>query len=263
MTIKNFYQKKQDGEKIVLITCYDYTSARLAAETDVDAVLVGDSVALTLYGFKDTLAATLPMMRRHTAAVSRGIGDKFLIADMPFLSYRQSFSKNVMAARRLIQAGAQAVKLENALGNLKLIQHLHESGVPVMGHLGLTPQFIHQLGGYTVQGKTTDSIARLQEDALRLQEAGAFALVLECIPPKVAQSITERLSIPTIGIGAGPFTDGQILVFHDLLGLNMDFKPKFVQAFCQGQDYLKNGIAAYVNAVKSGDYPQDAHCYGN
>ncbi len=261
MNILDFYQKKQRKEKISMITCYDYTSARLLATTSVNCLLVGDSAAMIMHGFKDTLAATLPMMQSHTAAVSRGAGGKFIISDLPFLSYRKSLNQNVSAAQKLMQAGAHAVKLENAAGNVKLIKHLSESGVPVMGHLGLTPQFVHALGGYKVQGKSKDSANRIKEDALLLQAAGCFAIVLECIPSDLAKEITNSLSISTIGIGAGPFTDGQVLVFQDLLGLNLDFKPKFTQAFVNGHEQLKHGIEAFINSVQLGRFPADEHCY--
>lgn len=261
MNIFGFLAKKQNRAKITMITCYDYTSARIVANTTIDCVLVGDSAAMTMHGFKDTISATLTMMCFHTEAVSRGIGDKFIISDMPFLSYRKSLSKNVSAAQALMQAGAHAVKLECAQGNGKLIQHLVESGIPVMGHLGLTPQCVNTLGGYQVQGKTQDSMQRLQEDALLLQQYGCFAIVLECIPTQLAKTITEQLTIPTIGIGAGPYTDGQILVFQDVLGLNTDFKPKFVKAFLNGQAHIKQGIEDYIHAIHSGEFPQHEHCY--
>lgn len=261
MNILDFYLKKQNREKISMITCYDYSSARIAAKTAVDCLLVGDSVAMTMHGYKDTLSATLPMMCFHTSAVNRGAGDKFIVSDLPFLSYRKSLSKNVSAAEKLIQAGAHAVKMECVDGNEHLIQHLTESGVPVMGHLGLTPQFIHILGGHRVQGKSVAGAEKLKYDAKRLQDAGCFALVLECMPSLLAKEITESLVIPTIGIGAGPDTDGQVLVFQDMLGLNTDFKPKFVKTFMNGYDHMRNGIEEYVHAIKSGGFPQNEHCY--
>jgi 3-methyl-2-oxobutanoate hydroxymethyltransferase len=261
MNIFDFAKKKQSREKISLITCYDYTSARILAESSVDCLLVGDSVAMTMHGFKDTLSATIEMMRFHTEAVSRGAGKKFIVSDLPFLSYRKSFSKNISAAEVLIKAGAHAVKLEGAAGNLKLIKHLTESGIPVMGHLGLTPQSIHTLGGYKVQGKTHESAVQLKKDALALQEAGCFSLVLECVPNSLAKDITDSLSIPTIGIGAGPSTDGQVLVFQDLLGLNLDFQPKFVKQFSNGREHFKNGIENFISAIKSGEFPHDEHCF--
>jgi len=263
MNILDFYQKKARKEKISMVTCYDYTSARILANTSVDCLLVGDSVAMTMHGFKYTLSATLEMMSFHTAAVSRGAGDKFIVSDLPFMSYRKSLSKNVSAAQQLMRAGGHAVKLEGSTGNEELIRHLTESGIPVMGHLGLTPQFVNILGGYKVQGKTQEGADRLKADALQLQTAGCFAVVLECVPTQVAKEISELLAIPTIGIGAGSYTDGQVLVFQDLLGLNTDFKPKFVKAFLNGHEQIKTGIEDYVNAINAGGFPQDEHSYGN
>ncbi len=261
MKLPDFYNKKQNHEKITMLTCYDYTSARILADTSVDCLLVGDSVATTLHGFKDTLSATLAMMKLHTAAVRRGAEEMFIISDLPFLSYRGALSDNVAAVHALMQAGADAVKLEGAAGNESLVKHLVQSGVPVMGHIGLTPQFVHILGGYKVQGKTTFAAHRLLEDARALQEAGCFALVLECIPAPLAQEITQALTIPTLGIGAGPFTDGQILVWQDLLGLNDAFKPRFVKHFLNGSELFKNSIEQFVSSVKQGEFPEDGHCY--
>lgn len=261
MNILDFYAKKKTSEKITMVTCYDYTSARLLAETSIDCILVGDSVAMTMHGFKDTLSATIEMMCTHAAAVNRGAANKFIVTDMPFLSYRKSLSESVSAAQSLIQAGSHAVKLEGADGNLVLISHLVESGIPVVGHLGLTPQFLHLLGGYRVQGKTTDSADKIKQDALALQHAGCFAVVLECIPSLLAQEITQLLSIPTIGIGAGPSTDGQVLVLQDLLGLNIDFTPKFIKHYLNGHQSIKNSIENYVTEVKSGEFPQYDHSF--
>lgn len=261
MNVLDFHKKKIQGSKISMVTCYDYLSARILSQTAIDCVLVGDSVAMTMHGFKDTLSATLSMMCFHTSAVSRGIGNKFIISDMPFLSYRKSLSQNVSAAQALMQAGAHAIKLECAAGNTKFIRHLTESGIPVMGHLGLTPQSVYALGGYYVQGKTTKSAKQLQEDALQLQQAGCFAIVLECIPYLLANEITQLLSIPTIGIGAGPNTDGQVLVFHDLLGLNTDFMPSFVKSFVNGKAQITAGINAFVNEINSGEFPSNEHYY--
>lgn len=263
MNVIDFYTKKKNNEKISMVTCYDYTSARILSETTIDCLLVGDSVSMTIHGFRDTIAATVEMMIAHTLAVSRGTQNKFIVSDLPFLSYRKSLSQNITVAQKLMQAGTHAVKIESAAGNLRLIRHLLESGVPVMGHLGLTPQLKHALGGYKVQGKTIDSAARLQKDALLLQEAGCFAIVLECVPAQLAKEISQSLLIPTIGIGAGPFTDGQVLVWQDLLGLNIDFQPKFAKIFVNGRAQITNGIEAYINAVKSGEFPASEHCYRN
>jgi 3-methyl-2-oxobutanoate hydroxymethyltransferase len=261
MSILQFYQKKKSGKKISVITCYDYTSARIVAASSIDCILVGDSVAMTMYGFPDTLSATLEMMCLHTAAVSRGAGDKFIVADLPFMSYRKSLDANIATVEALMRSGAHAVKLEGAIGNLAFIRHLVESGVPVMGHIGLTPQFVHALGGYKVQGKTADEAEKLFEQALQLQEAGCFSLVLECVPAKLAKKITAALSIPTIGIGAGPDTDGQVLVYQDLLGMNEAFKPKFVKHYSSGYGSIRDSIDRFVSDINSGEFPQDEHCY--
>ncbi len=261
MNIFDFYKKKQKNEKISIVTCYDYTSARILSQTPVDCLLVGDSLAMTMHGFKDTLSATSELMSLHTAAVSRGAGNKFIISDVPFMACRKSLSENVTAVQTLMQSGAHAVKIEGAMGNIDFIEHLTESGIPVMGHLGLTPQFIHSLGGYKVQGRTEESAVRIMKDAIALQNAGCFSLVLECVPVQLAAEITQKLTIPTIGIGAGNLTDGQVLVFQDLFGMNLDFKPHFVKVFVNGYEQLKQGMDAYVQAVKSGEFPQYEHCY--
>lgn len=261
MNVLDFYKKKENHEKITMVTCYDFTSARMLAQTSIDCLLVGDSVAMTIYGFNNTLNATLSMMVAHVSAVCKGAGDKFIVGDLPFLSYRKSLRDGVNAAQALMQAGATAIKLEGAAGNLKLIQHLTESGVPVMGHLGLMPQSIHVLGGYKVQGKTAISANQLHEEALALQEAGCFATVLECVTAEVAKKITQTLEIPTIGIGAGPDTDGQVLVYQDMLGLQSEFKPKFLKVFVEGAKHLSAAIDAYVHDVKAGHFPQEEHCF--
>ncbi len=261
MNIIDFHNKKQKNEKISMVTCYDYSSARILSQTVVDCLLVGDSVAMTMHGFKDTLSATLEMMALHTAAVSRGAGSKFIISDAPFLACRKSLSDSVAAMQVLMQSGAHAIKLEGAAGNLALIQHLTESGIPIMGHLGLTPQFIHTLGGYKVQGRGEASAARIMQDAMALQDAGCFGLVLECVPTQLAAEITQKLSIPTIGIGAGNGVDGQVLVFQDMFGMNIDFKPHFVKTFVNGYEQLQQGANTYAQAVKSGEFPQHEHAY--
>jgi 3-methyl-2-oxobutanoate hydroxymethyltransferase len=261
MNIFDFQLKKINREKISMVTCYDYTSARMIANTSVDCLLVGDSVAMTMHGFKDTIAATLDMMCMHTSAVARGAPNKFIVTDLPFLSYRKSLRQSVAATEALMKAGAKAIKLEGALGNEKFIRHITESGVPVMGHLGLTPQLIHILGGHKIQGKTKESQAQLKKDALSLQDAGCFALVLECVPSDIALEISQALSIPTIGIGAGPGTDGQVLVFQDLLGMNIDFKPRFVKNFMNAYQHISDSIESYVKELKAGDFPLHEHSY--
>lgn len=262
MNVFDFSKKKDAGEKITMVTCYDYTSAAILDKTSTDCLLVGDSLAMTMHGFPSTVSATTEMMALHTAAVARGAKSKFIIGDLPFLSYRKALAENVDAVQALMQAGAHAVKLEGVAGNAGLIAHLVESGVPVMGHIGLTPQFVNALGGYHVQGKTDESARRLKEEARALQQAGCFALVLECVPAPLAAEITRELKIATIGIGAGADTDGQVLVFQDLLGLNTDFKPKFVRKFINGAELFTGAIEDYNAAVRKGDFPDADHSFG-
>lgn len=261
MNIHDWQKMKVAGEKISMVTCYDYTSARLLAQTQVNCLLVGDSVAMTMHGHPDTLSATLAMMALHTAAVRRGAGNTFIVSDLPFMSYRKSLTSNMDAVQTLVQAGAHAVKLEGATGNLKFIRHVVDSGVPVMGHLGLTPQFIHQLGGYKVQGKTASAAERILADALALQDAGCFAVVLECVPGDLAAKVTQSLNIPSVGIGAGAATDGQVLVWQDLLGFNTDFKPRFVKHYLSGAEIITTALNKYVDTVNSGAFPSHEHRY--
>ncbi|MBA2654324.1 MAG: 3-methyl-2-oxobutanoate hydroxymethyltransferase [Gammaproteobacteria bacterium] len=260
MRVENFYAKKEANSKISMVTCYDYSSARILSNTSIDCLLVGDSLAMTMHGFKDTLSTTLEMMVLHTAAVKRGANNKFIVSDLPFLSYRKSLSNSVSSVQHLICAGANAVKLEGASGNLKLIKHLVDSGIPVMGHIGLTPQHVLKMG-YKVQGRTQESRQQIQDEALLLQEAGCFALVLECIPSQLAKEITEQVSIATIGIGAGPHPNGQVLVFQDLLGLNIDFTPSFVKKFTDGEQHIKDGVNSYIQSINRGEFPlHEDHC---
>ncbi|OGT62523.1 MAG: 3-methyl-2-oxobutanoate hydroxymethyltransferase [Gammaproteobacteria bacterium RIFCSPHIGHO2_12_FULL_45_12] len=261
MKVTDFHKMKQSGNKITMLTCYDYTSASLLADMELDCLLVGDSVAMTMHGYQDTLSATIDMMCYHTAAVRRGAGNQFIVTDLPFLSYRKSLSETMTMVQAMMQAGANAVKLEAAAGNLEMIRYLSESGVPVMGHLGLTPQFVNALGGYKVQGKTEQAAKQLAKDALALEKAGCFALVLECVPRALAKSITQTLAIPTIGIGAGPDTDGQVLVWQDLLGMNLAHQPKFVKKFMDGHGAIQRAIQHYLHEVKAGVFPDDEHCY--
>jgi len=260
-SIGEFKKMKDSGEKISMITCYDYSSALIVNKTKADCILVGDSLAMTMQGFKDTVMADIDIMALYTAAVSRGATDKFIIGDLPFLSYRSDLNSNINAVKKLMQAGANSVKLEGAEGNLELIKHLVGSGVPVMGHLGLTPQSVNQFGGYKVQGKTEAASKKLQDDAFALEGAGCFALVLECVPAKIAEDISKSLKIPTIGIGAGNKTDGQVLVFQDLLGLNTEFKAKFVKEFLNGAELFTKAINDYTAEVKSKEFPDIEHSF--
>lgn len=263
MNIFDFQKKKKAGEKITMVTCYDYTSAVILDKTNVDTLLVGDSLAMTMHGFQTTVSATTEMMALHTAAVARGAKDKFIVGDLPFMAYRKALSDNINAVQAIMQAGAHAVKLEGTSGNTGLITHLVESGVPVMGHIGLTPQFVNQLGGYRVQGKTEAGAKRLMEEARALEQAGCFALVLECVPTELAAKITRELKIATIGIGAGAGTDGQVLVFQDLLGLNTEFRPKFVKKYLDGAGLVSGAIDAYVKEVKEGVFPDAGYSFGS
>jgi 3-methyl-2-oxobutanoate hydroxymethyltransferase len=218
--------------------------------------LVGDSVAMAVHGHRDTVAADVPMMALHTAAVRRGLGpDGFLVADLPFLSHRRGRSALMRAVETLVRAGANAVKLEGVDGSEADIRHLVESGVPVMGHIGLTPQHVHALGGFNYQGKDPKAAATLHGQALRLQDCGVFSLVIECVPRPVAADITRTLAIPTIGIGAGPDCDGQVLVITDLLGLDPGFKPRFVRRYLDGASLITGALEAYARDVKSGEFP--------
>ena len=264
MKVTDFYTKKAKGEKITMVTCYDYTCARIVANTEVDTVLVGDSVSMVMHGHPDTTYATVEMMAMHTQAVSRGLNkEQFIVADLPFMSYRSSQERLIDAVTRLIQSGAHAVKLEGVDGNLDSIEHLVNSGVPVMGHIGLTPQFINVLGGYKVQGRSESEAETLLSQAKKLQEAGCFALVLECVPSEVATRITEALDIPTIGIGAGHKTDGQVLVLQDLLGMNQDFKPKFVKQYLKGHQLIEQAINEYCDEVSQQVFPDQSTSFAN
>lgn len=260
-TIFEFHKKKMLQEKISVITCYDFTSAKIMDKTNIDCVLVGDSLSMVMHGCRDTTGATMEMMALHTKAVARGITNKFIIADLPFASYRKSLNKTISAMEILIRAGAHAVKLEGADGNLNHIRHAVESGIPVMGHLGLTPQHVNTLGGFKVQGKDELSQNKLFNDAKLLEDAGCFSIVLECIPAELAKQITNALSIPTIGIGAGQHTDGQVLVMHDLLGLQTSIQPKFLKQYFNAENAFTNSINCFVREVKTKQYPAVEHCY--
>jgi 3-methyl-2-oxobutanoate hydroxymethyltransferase len=251
----------KNQRKLSMITCYDATSARVLSETDIDILLVGDSVSMVVHGYDSTVHATLEMMVAHTAAVARGCRNKVIVADMPFLAHRKGLSFAMDNADRLMKAGAHAIKLEGVRGHEEIIKNLVEAGIPVMGHLGLTPQSVHQLGGYKVQGKTPENAEVIQQGAQLLEKLGCFSIVLECIPKLLAQTITKSLSIPTIGIGAGPHTDGQVLVYQDLLGLNDVLKPKFVRTFLSGKDLVKIAVNTYHQTVLSGDFPTDKESY--
>lgn len=254
-SIRDFAAAKADHRKLALVTAYDAWSARLLADAPVDALLVGDSGMMVMHGDRDTLGATTELMALHTRAVVRGAPEQCIIADMPFLAVRQGIGPALDSAAALLRAGAHAVKVEGVRGHADTIRHLVESGIPVMGHLGLQPQSIRALGGYVVQGRDESTAAQLQEDAAALEAAGVFAIVLECVPQKVARAITAAARVPTIGIGAGAGCDGQILVLHDLLGFNPDFQPRFVRRFADGAALVRSGVARYAAAVRAGKFP--------
>ena len=262
MNVLDFKQKKEQQQKICMLTCYDYPSACIVAESNVDCVLVGDSVAMAVHGHESTIMATLDMMVLHTAAVARGIKTKFLVSDLPFLCHRASLHDTVQNVKALFQVGAHAVKIEGGdEETCRTIEYLVTAGIPVMGHLGLTPQSIRKLGGYRVQGKEQEQAALLVAQASRLEAAGCFALVLECVPRQVAKTITKTLSIPTIGIGASMETDGQVLVWHDLLGLQTDFKPRFVKQFASGKEVFLSAINDYSAQVHNIHFPALEHAF--
>ncbi len=261
MNINSFKKRKSSRQKISMVTCYDYNSAKIIAETDIDCVLIGDSVAMVVHGHVNTLSADVDMIATHTQAVARAKLPQWIVADMPFASYRKNQYETVSTAETLMRAGANAVKLEGANGNLEQIRHLVDSGIPVMGHIGLTPQTLYTLGGFKIQGKEEAAASELCAQAQKLQQAGCFALVLECVPAALGKRITEQLDIPTIGIGAGPHTDGQILVWHDLLGLNVHFKAKFLKTYSSGFSSFKEALNHYNKEVKTGDFPDERHSF--
>jgi 3-methyl-2-oxobutanoate hydroxymethyltransferase len=254
-SIRLFAAAKSTGKKLVMVTAYDTWSAKLLAATPVDCLLVGDSAMMVMHGERDTLGATTDLMALHTRAVTRGAPDKFVVADMPFLATRKGAAHALDTAAALLRAGAHAVKVEGVRGHADIIQHLVESGIPVMGHLGLMPQSVHAVGGYTVQAREAEAATQLLEEAAALEAVGAFAVVLECIPAKLARKVTAELAIPTIGIGAGAGCDGQVLVLHDLLGMDPNFKPRFVRRFGQGAKLVQTSVTAYAKAVQSGKFP--------
>jgi 3-methyl-2-oxobutanoate hydroxymethyltransferase len=261
VTVLDFKKYKNENKPISMITCYDSWSATIIEESNMDCILVGDSLAMTMHGFDSTIPADNDLMSLHTAAVRKGAPTSFIISDMPFLSFRKGLVPAMETVEKLMRAGANAVKLEGIAGHSDIISHIVDSGVPVMGHIGLTPQSVNQLGGYKVQGKTEEKAQELLDDALALEEAGCFAIVLECVPSSIGKIITEKLSIPTIGIGAGNDCDGQVLVLQDMLGLNNKFQPKFVRTFMDGFNKIKTALNEYDSVVKERSFPDDKESY--
>jgi 3-methyl-2-oxobutanoate hydroxymethyltransferase len=262
LTIHDIHQKKIAKQPITMLTAYDYPSAKMVAEAGTDIILVGDSLAMTILGYKSTVHVTMDEMLHHCKAVSRGAPDSFLIGDMPFLSFQSSIPEAIHNAGRFLkEANMDAVKLEGGEHVADTIRAMERAGIPVMGHIGLTPQSITKMGGYRVQGKTAADARRLLADALAIQDAGCFAIVLEAIPAPIAKSISEKLTIPTIGIGAGPGCDGQVLVLNDMLGLYDQFTPKFVKQYTALWPQIVAAIRQYRDDVKSGTFPAEEHCY--
>ena len=260
MKITDFYSYKKPGRKISMITAYDTTLAALAAESDVDCVLVGDSLAMVMHGHASTIAATVDLMALHTEAVARAVKGKLVIADMPFLSARKGLRPAMEAVEKLARAGAQAVKIEGLEGHEEIISHIIKSDMPVMGHLGLTPQSINKFGGYKAQGRDQASAERLVSQAQELERLGCFALVLECVPERLAERISGLLRIPVICIGAGPCTDGQVLVMQDMLGLYGE-PPSFVKKYLDGRRLVVEALNKFDGEVKNSVFPESK--YGN
>jgi 3-methyl-2-oxobutanoate hydroxymethyltransferase len=262
ITTHDLLNKKQTNQRISMLTAYDYSSAQLLAEAEIDVVLVGDSLGNVVLGYETTIPVTLDEMIHHTKAVARGNNKSLGIGDMPFLTYHTSTADALRNAGRFLQeAGAQGVKLEGGRERLEVVKVLVDAGIPVMGHLGLTPQSVHQLGGFKVQGKTEQAAKKLIEDALALEQAGIFALVLECVPAGLAEQVTAALNIPTIGIGAGAGCNGQVLVIHDMLGLNGNKVPKFVKQFANIRKDMLQAVLAYKTEVEEGIFPGPEHTF--
>jgi 3-methyl-2-oxobutanoate hydroxymethyltransferase len=262
MRTTDFSLLKSRGKKITMLTAYDYGMARLQDEVGLDAILVGDSLGMVMLGYETTVPVTMEEMLHHTKAVVRGVDHALVIADMPFMSFQVSVEKALEQAGRLLkEGGVSAVKLEGGREILPQVQALTQAGIPVLGHLGLTPQSVHQLGGYKVQGKNTFQAEKLEEDAHLLQDAGAFGIVLECVPSALAEKVSRSLSIPTIGIGAGDGCDGQVLVAHDLLGLSGDLTPKFVKRYANLAEQMKEAFGSYIKEVQGGTFPGEKESF--
>ncbi len=259
-TVTTLLAMKEKGEKISMLTCYDYTTACLMEEAGINAILIGDSLGMTMMGYSDTLPVTVDDIIHHCASVSRGLKDTFLVADMPFMSYQASVEDAVRNAGRLIKEGhAQAVKLEGGATVCDQIKAIVKADIPVVAHIGLTPQSINAFGGFKVQGKNIERALQILEDAKAVEAAGAFMVTLECVPEELATLISKELTIPTIGIGAGAGCDGQVLVYQDMLGMFSGFKPKFVKHFANIGEEMKNAFKAYDSEVKATTFPATEH----
>ena len=262
ITVRDIRAFKERKERFAMLTCYDALSARLLDEAGIPLLLVGDTLAMVVLGHDSTLPVTVDEMLHHTRAVRRGAKDAFVVGDMPFMSYQGSLDEGIHNAGRFLkEAGANCVKLEGGGRVLELVSRLTDAGIPVMGHLGLTPQSVHQFGGYRVQGRTDEQAHQLVKDAKSLEAAGAFSVVLEAVPSDVAKEVTASLEIPTIGIGAGPHCDGQVLVFHDFLGITPGKLPRFVKRYANLGDDIRAAAQAYASEVAEGIYPAPEHSY--
>ena len=254
-SVLELHEFKQRGRKFSMVTCYDHWSAQVLSSTKIDCLLVGDSVSMVVHGFDSTVHATVEMMETHTAAVSRAKTGKLIVSDLPFLAHRKGKKFLMNSVDQLMKSGAHAIKIEAAPGQEKIVRQLSESGIPMIAHVGLTPQYVHQLGGYKVQGKTAETYKIILEHSYKLQEAGCHALVLECVPAALAEELTQTLTIPTIGIGAGINVDGQVLVLQDLLGFNKTFNPRFVRKFAQGDQWMSQALDEFSRAVEEQSFP--------
>lgn len=261
-TISTFKKAKDKGEKLTMLTAYDYSTAKLIDSSGINGILVGDSLGMVCLGYKDTLSVTMEDMIHHISAVTRGTENALVVGDMPFMSYQASIYDAVVNAGRLIKEGeAQAVKLEGGDTVIEQIKAIVKAQIPVMGHIGLTPQSVNMFGGFKVQGKNEKAAKELIDAAKRIEEAGAFSIVLECVPAKLAEIITKEVSIPTIGIGAGAGCDGQILVYQDMLGMFSDVSPKFVKKFANVGQVMQEAFRAYIKEVKEETFPTKEHCF--
>jgi len=261
-TVLTFREAKYQGKKISMLTAYDYSIAKIIDESGVDGILIGDSLGMVIKGEEDTLAVTVDEIIYHTKAVKRGINHALIVSDMPFLSYHVSVEQAVANAGRMVkEGGANAVKLEGGANVIPQIEAIVAAQIPVMGHLGLTPQSVNAFGGFKVQGKSEDTARQLIADAVAIEQAGAFSIVLEGIPAKVGALITKAVSIPTIGIGAGKECDGQILVYQDMLGMFDNFIPKFVKQYATVGNIMKEAIGTYIQEVQSGSFPEEKHTF--
>lgn len=261
-TVSTFKKAKENKEKLTMLTAYDYSTARLFDEAGINSILVGDSLGNVILGYEDTLSVTMEDMIHHSAAVARGAKNALVVCDMPFMSYQASVYDAVTNAGRLMKEGrANAVKLEGGEEVCPQIKAITECGIPVVAHLGLTPQSINAFGGYKVQGRDLEAAKKLIDDAVAVEKAGAFALVLECVPTEIATKITEKLTIPTIGIGAGNGCDGQVLVYQDMLGMFSDYTPKFVKQYANVGTIIKDAVTDYINEVNSSAFPDETRSY--